>query len=470
MIDWLLLAASLLLTLWTAGHALLHKTSAAAAWGWIGACLLLPFVGPALYALFGINRVLTRARRQQQPAPRGPLSSAEEAARNRPDAVPASLGEVARSGDVITALPLLGGNRLALLHDGEAAFPRMLAAIDEARHSVALMSYILDRDAAGERFIAALTRAAARGVEVRVLIDGVGEVARHRSGTELMARGVPVARYNPLRLWPPFLHINLRNHRKLLLVDGVVAFTGGMNISAAHYVADPANTDATSDLQIELRGPVLAQLQQVFVDDWAFAAGENWNPPTAAEPVDCGAVLCRVITDGPNEDYGHLSLVLLAAIAAARSRIQIVTPYFMPPDEVLSALMSAALRGVAVDLILSRDSDHLVTWYAMHKLMPQLLERGVRVHLQPPPFCHSKLFVVDRRYAQFGSANLDTRSLRLNFEMVVECYDRSFVEQLASHCDGLSERAATLSLDQVRRRPLILRLRDAVCWLFSPYL
>ncbi|MDP3295954.1 MAG: phospholipase D-like domain-containing protein [Nevskia sp.] len=467
--DWLLPIASLGLTTWTAAHALLHKTSAAAAWGWIGACLLLPFAGPALYFVFGINRVLTRARRQQPP-PRIGLTGAEEAARNRPDAVPTSLSEVARSGDVITGLPLLGGNRLELLHNGEAAYPRMLAAIDAARQSIALTSYIFDRDEAGQPFIEALARASARGVDVRCLLDGVGELAWRRAGSELLARGVPVVRYNPLRLWPPFLHANLRNHRKLLLVDGAVAFTGGMNISATHYVAGRDKRHAAADLHVELRGPVLAQLQQVFVDDWAYAAGETWCPPPVAQASADGEVLCRVITDGPNEDFGHLSLVLLAAIAAAQTHIQIVTPYFVPPDELLSALMSAAVRGVVVDLILSRDRNHRITWYAMHKLIPPLLERGVRVHLQPPPFCHTKLFVVDRRYAQFGSANLDMRSLRLNFEMVVECYDRRFVEQLARHCDGLSERATTLQLDQVRRRPTLLRLRDAVCWLFSPYL
>lgn len=470
MIDGLLLAGSLGLTAWTAGHALLNKHSAAAAWGWIVTCLLLPFAGPALYWLFGINRVRTRARRQQQALSRSGLSRAEELVRNRPDAVPAALGEVARSGDVITGLPLVDGNRLLMLHDGEQAYPRMLAAIDGARHSVALMSYIFDLDAAGLRFIDALTRAVARGVEVRVLLDGIGELGRHRAGTELQARGVPVARYNPLRLWPPFLHANLRNHRKLLLVDGAVAYTGGMNISASHYAAARENSDATSDLQIEVHGPVLAQLQQVFVDDWAYASGEVWSPAPVTLEQHPDDVLCRVITDGPNEDFGRLSLMLLAAIAAAQQRIQIVTPYFLPPDELLSALLSAALRGVSIDLVLSRDVDHRITWHAMHRLLPQLLERGVRVHLQPPPFCHSKLFVIDRRYAQFGSANLDTRSLRLNFEMVVECYDRQFVDDLARHCDGLIDRASRLHLDALRTRPLALRLLDAGCWLFSPYL
>lgn len=471
MIDGLLLASGLLLTLWTAGHALLNKQSAAAAWGWIVTCLLLPFVGPALYALFGINRVLTRARRQQPAAPRGsPPTDASSVAR---DQLPASLGELLRSGDVITGLPLLGGNRLEALHDGENAYPRMLAAIDAAEHSVALMSYIFDRDAAGELFIDALTRATARGVAVRVLVDGVGEFARHRAGTELLARGVPVARYNPLRLWPPFLHINLRNHRKLLLVDGRIAYTGGMNISATHYASDPDKPGATSDLHFELRGPVLAQLQQVFADDWAYAAGEAGCLPPAAgssDGGDAGSALCRVITDGPNEDYGRLGLMLLAAIASAQSRIQIVTPYFMPPDELLSALLSAALRGVTVDLVLSRDSDHRITWHAMHKLMPQLLVRGVRVHLQAPPFCHTKLFVIDRQYLQLGSANLDMRSLRLNFEMMVETYDQPFAEAMARHADTLIDRATTLHLDALRRRPLLLRLRDAVCWLASPYL
>lgn len=476
----------LVLTLYTAGHALLHKPNAASAWGWIGACLLLPFAGPALYSLFGVNRVQTRARRRRMPRTRGgdigsahALDARRRRGASRP-AIPAALSEVARTGDVITRQPLLDHNRLAILHNGEQAYPRMLAAIDSARHSVALMSYIFESDAAGLAFVEALTRAHERGVEVRCVLDGIGELAWRRAGSLLRERGLKVARYNPLRFWPPFLHANLRNHRKLLVVDGRIAYTGGMNISLDHLVEAAGNPYPTIDVDVEVQGPVIAQLMQVFLDDWAYASGEDWLPP-AAEPAalaneaadpapDEAHAICRVIIDGPNEDFGHLTMVLLAAISAAQKHLYIVMPYFLPPEELLVALQSAALRGVTVDVLLTRQSDHPLTFRAMHKLIPRLLEGGVRVWFQPPPFCHAKLFVVDGHYAQVGSANLDSRSLRLNFELMVEVYDPVFAGRLVQHCQQLRERAHRVTREEMQARPLAIKLRDAACWLFSPYL
>lgn len=490
MIWWLIEALWLGLMGWTIGHALLRKTHASSAWGWIALCLLLPFGGPILYAVFGINRVQTRARKRRMPRSRSGLpqplqpGDVRHAGKRGQDALPDALSEVARTGDVITQLPLLAGNRLELLHDGEQAYPRMIAAINRADHWVALTSYIFDSDAAGLQFVEALARAQARGVQVRCLLDGIGELAWHRAGSLLRARGISVARFNPLRLWPPFLHANLRNHRKLLLVDGRLGYTGGMNISLDHLVQHPDNTQPTRDLHVELRGPVLTQMLDVFCDDWRYASGEAWQPglalpASALDPETAHATataaaaehaICRVITDGPNEDYGHLTMVLLAAIAAARRHIRIVTPYFVPPEEILTALLSAALRGVTVDVILSRNSDHRITHWATKRLFGRLLERGVRVYYQPAPFCHTKLFVVDGDYAQIGSANIDARSLRLNFELMVEVYDAPFAQRLDAHCEALRMKADRVTAEQVRKRPLALKLRDAACWLFSPYL
>ena len=477
-------AAWLLVTGWTIGHALLRKTDPASAWGWIVTSLLLPFAGPALYWLFGINRVRTRARRRRKPRARGghrgPLPD-DDARRAGGIAVPASLGEVARTGDAITGLPLLAGNGLRVLHDGEQAYPRMLAAIDGAQQSIALMSYIFEPDTTGQQFIEALARAQARGVAVRCLLDGLGELGwPPRSGKLLESRGISVARFNPLRLWPPLLHGNLRNHRKLLLVDGRVGYAGGMNLCDDHLVARPGNPMPTTDLHVELRGPVLRQLQEIFEDDWAYASGARSEVPPLPEPTAntsapdeaeaASQTTCRVITDGPNEDYGFLTMVLLSAIAAATRRIVIVTPYFVPPEEILTALLSAALRGVVVDVILSRNVDHRITHWATLHLLPRLLERGVRIWYQPPPFCHTKLIVIDDLYTQFGSANLDARSLKLNFELMVEVYDQGFARRLAMHAESLRLKATRQTAEALRRRPLLFRLRDAACWLFSPYL
>lgn len=470
----------LLLTLWplvalgTAGHALLTKRDARAAWGWIAVCWLFPLAGPALYYVFGINRVRTRA--QQFAIDRSGrhigLAHAADVRNARPDhpAVPSWLEEVARTADVLTRRPLLGHNAITPLHNGEQAYPRMLTAIAAARDSVWLSTYIFDNDIVGEQFVAALAAAKARGVQVRVLIDDTGErYSWPRIGRRLKVADIPFARFNPLRLWPPALHLNLRNHRKLLLIDGSVGFTGGMNIGARHLADDPRNPRRTIDLHFELHGAIVEQMADVFAEDWNFAAREKISVGAARSEAS-GTASCRVITDGPNEDFEELSFVMHAAIAAARREILIMTPYFLPPAELIAALQGAALRGVrTVVLLPKRNNLPYVGWAAQHQL-GQLLERGVRVRFQTGPFCHSKLFVVDGAYAMIGSANWDPRSLLLNFELNVEIYDNSLAQQLATHFAAAWQDAEELLLHDAQHPRFWQRLRNAVFWLFSPYL
>jgi cardiolipin synthase len=464
---------------WAIVDVLLRKNEPHAAWAWITLCLTLPIGGAAWYWLFGINRVRTRARKRG-PLPRrgdkiGRDHHRDARHRSHPErsAVPRTLSEVVRTGDVLTRRPLLDGNQLQILYNGEQAYPRMLAAIDAASRWIALEVYIFDSDDVGQQFIDALIRAKERGVDVRCLLDGVGEFAWRRAGSALRSRGLHVARFNPIRFWPPFLHINLRNHRKLLLVDGVTGFAGGMNLSAAQLADRIDNPHRVTDVHVELQGPIVEQLGEMFSDDWRYASGEEWSAtsnPRDDAAAGNGNAICRLITDGPNEDLGQLSLVLLAAIANAQHRIFIVTPYFLPLTEMIAALQSAAVRGVEVDVILPRVNDQPITHFAARKNFAQLMERGVRIHYQPAPFCHAKLFVVDGHYAQFGSANFDPRSLRLNFEMMVEVYDQPFASALASHCEALCRKSERVSPRRVRLQTLPSQLRDAVCWLFSPYL
>ncbi|MDD3764321.1 MAG: cardiolipin synthase [Nevskiales bacterium] len=473
---------SALLSLWAgvglfaAGHALLNKSDPRSAWGWIAVCWLFPFAGPALYFLFGINRIQTRAHQLGFDRRRSALEIGTEHAEDARNSgahagIPESLGEVVRTADVLTRRPLLDGNRIGLLHNGEQTYPRMLDAIDSARHSIYLASYIFDVDDCGRRFAEALARAHARGVDVRVLIDGIGERYSPRRMSRLLRRmGVPVSIFNPLRLLPPALHLNLRNHRKLLLVDGRVGFTGGMNISRRHLAADPTRRTRVTDLHFEVSGPILGQLAEVFAEDWRYSTRALPPPPPEARDDADGSMTCRVIADGPNEDFDHLSLVLQAAISAARKRIRIMTPYFLPPTEVAGELRAAALRGVEVEIILpAKNNLPFVHWASRHQLW-QLMRYGVSVFYQPPPFCHSKLFVVDDCYAQIGSANLDARSLRLNFELALETYDVAFAQNLAAHFEATRAVSTPLEPDVLLNRSLAARTRDAFFWLFSPYM
>ena len=476
---WFLLVAHFALAIISAGHALLYKRDPRAALGWIAVSFAYPIVGPVLYYLFGINRLRTRAHQLKgEPAKRfkiryeRPAKGVNVVEESQLPAITAHPGltSLARSSTAVTHRALADGNALQPFFDGESAYAAMLKAIDEARHSVCLATYIFETNKTGRAFIKSLAAAHARGVEVRVLLDGIGELYGFpRAGTLLKRQGVKVARFVPPSLLPPSIHINLRNHRKLLVVDGDRGFTGGMNIGDRHLSQPPSGRHVTADIHFQVEGPILEQLQSVFNEDWLFAAGEASTKPLV-KPAAKGTAICRVVTDGPNEDLGKLAMILTGAVAVARKRVAIMTPYFLPPPELVNALQAAALRGVEVCVILPQKSNQPLAHWATRNMLWELLQYGVRIYYQPPPFAHSKLFLIDDNYAHIGSANIDPRSLRLNFELVVEVFQQEFVTQLREHFERIKTTAREESLEGVDGRSLPVRIRDASAWLFSPYL
>ena len=291
-------------------------------------------------------------------------------------------------------------------------------------------SYIFETNHSGQAFINALAKARARGVEVRVLLDGIGELYSFpRAGQLLKKIGLRIARFIPPRILPPAAHINLRNHRKLLVVDNKLGFTGGMNIDDRHLQNQLDSSKGTTDIHFQLTGPIIGQLQQVFDEDWSFATGEI-APRHAENTSGNGNAICRVITDGPNEDIGKLTMIITGAVAQARKRVIIMTPYFLLPPTLISALQAAALRGVDISIILPEKSNQLLAHWATRNLLWELLQFGVHIYYQQPHFAHSKLLLIDNDYSHIGSANLDPRSLRLNFELVVEIFDSEFVTMM----------------------------------------
>jgi cardiolipin synthase len=380
---------------------------------------------------------------------------------------------LARTVSRVVAQPLTDGNSIEPLVNGDTAFPAMLAAIESAKKSISLCTYIFDNDASGQKFVAALARAVARSVAVRVLIDAAGTRYSWPPITHKLHHAkIPFAKFLPSSLLTPWrvATINLRNHRKSLIVDGIIAFAGGMNIRHGNVLADQPRSPV-QDLHFQVVGPVVAQLQEAFANDWAFTTGEVldgglWFPELKAS----GNVIARAIPDGPDTDFDKARWTLLAALGEAQSSVKILTPYLLPDNAIITALNLASLRGVRVDIILPAKNNLPFVHWASRAMWWQLLERGCHIWLTPPPFDHSKLMIVDGHWVLLGSANWDARSLRLNFELNVECYGRDFAQEMEKVVANKLRGAHEVTQAEVDKRSLPVKLLDAIARLFSPFL
>jgi cardiolipin synthase len=472
------LASSILaINLVASAHAILVKRDTRSTIGWVGLIWLSPVFGAIAYCIFGVNRIRSRASQLRA----GLITVAHELR----DAVPSAdrLREAIGPDDAplrsldrlvrdVTGRDLADGNQIDPLDGGDEAYPRMLDAITEAKRSIGMASYIFDNDPTGRIFADALAAAVKRGVEVRVLIDGIGSSYTWPSIVGRLAKaGVRVDRFLPTSVPIYFPYANLRNHRKIMVVDGRIGFTGGLNIRDGCWLAhEPRHP--VRDLHFRLQGPIVAHLLEVFTEDWAFAAEESLaGPAWQPDLTPAGASLARGIRFGPDDpDVGRIKLVLAAAVAAAQRSVRVMTPYFLPDDAVCQALDVAAMRGVQVDLVLPQQNNLALVGWASTAMLWQVLGRGCNVWLSPPPFDHTKLMVVDGSWAMFGSGNWDDRSMRLNFEFNVETYDQDLAARLDRRIADVIARSRRQTLAEVDARSLPVRLRDGVARLFSPYL
>lgn len=465
---------SIVLSVGVTIHAVLRKRDSRAVIGWVGLAWLAPILGTCVYLVLGINRVERKAKAlgrldaSQADIPTLPedLSRREELER-----LHRNLTGLATAGTQLTGLPILPGNDVRPLTDGDEAYPSMIDAIDHAKTTVALLSYIFDSDRAGDMFLDALVRAQDRGVIVRVLIDDVGSnYSKPNMVKRLRDKGITVATFLPTPWARLPVYANMRNHRKILVVDGKVAFTGGTNIREGHCM-DLKPEYPVQCLHFQLRGPVVSHLQQVFTNDWNFAtdetlSGENWFPTQDR----AGMVWARGVEHGPDEHFEKLSDLIVAALSCARDRVRIVTPYFLPNASLIQSLGVTAMRGVTVEIYIPGENNIALVQWACTAQMWQVLEKGCRVFATAPPFDHTKLMIVDDVWSLIGSTNWDPRSLRLNFEFNVECYDPELAAALNAIVDRKSVQSTEITSEQLNARSLPVRLRDGLARLLSPYL
>ena len=467
---------TLFVSIVTSGYVILFKRDSRSAVIWVAFIWLAPIIGSISYLAFGVNRVRLRARAMRgrsawyQPVPPTITCAPDHSGAVLPKEL-ASLKPLADFTGKVVDKPLVSGNHFEILVNGDEAYPAMLEAIRSARKTISFCTYIFDSDPAGQKFADALGRAVARGVQVRVLIDDAGaryswpSIVKH-----LRELDVPTVRFMPTLAPWRLMTMNLRTHRKIMVVDGTVGFTGGMNIRQGHVLREPAKRHV-QDLHFKVQGPVVRQLQEAFADDWFFATqkhleGEEWFP----ELKPAGSVFARALIAGPDKNFEKLRWTIQGALACAKERVQIVTPYFIPDQSLISALNTTAMRGVCVDIIMpSKNNLPYVDW-ASRAMWWQVLERGCRIWLTPPPFDHSKLLLVDGNWAMIGSANWDPRSLRLNFELNLECYGNEFAAEVGAIIQRKMKQSWPITLADMDHRPLSIRLRDGLARLLSPYL
>jgi len=460
----------------SAVHVILTKRDIRSAIGWIGLIGFAPLLGIVLYWSFGINRIQRKAKTLF--ADLEPVELPEEHGSIGPEALvrlagPAwqELGQLARLTEQVTVNPLMSGNRIHPLQNGDQAYPAMLMAIEQAEESISLMTYIFDNDAWGQRFRQKLAEARQRGVQVRLLIDDIGARYGFPSIIQGLRRdGLTVARFmQSMKPWR-FRYSNLRNHRKIMVVDGRIGFTGGMNIRGGCVLQDnPAHP--IRDLHFRFHGPVVAELQRAFAEDWKFTTGEEltgqaWFPALSGR----GSAVARAISDGPDDDYDKLRTVLLGALSCAKRSVRIASPYFLPDQELSFGLRVAALKGVQVEIFQPEHNNLRMVQWASKGCYEELLDGGCTIWLTPPPFDHSKLLIVDDMWVLVGSANWDPRSLQLNFEFNVEVYDTGLAASVNGFLNQRRAAARKLGLEEMRARAMPQKLRDNLFRLASPYL
>ena len=449
---------------------------------WILVISYLPFVGPTLYLVFGINRVkrrieqrLERQRRLSvgsgllEAPPGTPTGEASQPAFT--NGCPEVFREFFTMMDSLVDASAVGGNRCELMRGGERVYAAMAEAVTAAQTSIHLTTFILDHDQVGLALLDRMAERAAEGVEVRVLVDGYGTKLLPMSRVlSYRKRGVDLRVLHQLKPLSGRFAINLRNHRKILVCDGKVAFTGGMNISARNLLEERYK-HTTVDYHTRVQGPAVPQLQRVFAEDWFDVTEESLFDGRHFPHLDAvGDDVVRTINSGPDQHRQVLLKVFCAAIQTAGHSIRIVTPYFVPDPAVLMLLKLAALGGVDTRIILPRANNIRLIKYASRYRYRELMRAGVRIYERRAPFSHAKLFVIDDTWASVGSANWDMRTFHLQFDTNIGVASPAFVEAVADAVDEEMACSGEILPDEFLPRPPVSGALERAASMFEDLL
>jgi cardiolipin synthase A/B len=470
------------------GWVLMTKSDSTSAVAWCLLIFFLPLVGAALFYLLGyqhVDRPLRRKRRHKlhykAPGERTAADAPEPTREHSPVKVdPAE--DLYREMHIVAsrsgAYPLTLGNRVEIYHEGRPAFDAMLAAIHAARHHIHLQTFIFQYDEIGRTFLELLTRKAKEGVEVRLLYDAMGSLGlKHRRLVDLVSAGGMAWPFMPVNPFRRRMQVNLRNHRKILVVDGQIGFVGGLNVGD-EYLGKVPRFGFWRDTHMRVAGPGVADLQRVFAEDWDFASGQQLAAPDdraadklyfQPQPVE-GPFPLQIIDSGPDRDIKGIREIYFTAILKARKRVWIASPYFVPDSGLLDALRLAGRLGLDVRFLGQNHPDKWLPQFAARYYWSQVLPAGVKVYQYTKGMLHSKVVMVDGIWASVGSANLDNRSLHLNFEVNCLIYSPDAVAELEAAFERDLEDAILLDRHIYGRRPFAGRLLENACRLFSPVL
>jgi cardiolipin synthase A/B len=469
---------NILLTLFTLMCVLHLKREPMSAIAWSLTVVVLPFLGPALFGLFGYQTIHRPIEKRQKRRKAYKKLTADAPVEAKPgDGAPPVV--VPKHWEMLTKLahhsegfPATGGNRIDLYHHGEPAYAAMLEAIAGAKRHIHMQFFIVRPDDSGRRFIAALTDARRRGVEVRFLYDSVGSFTLRSSLLgDLSNAGGHVAAFLPV-LNPAYrLRINLRNHRKILIVDGRMAFSGGLNIGDEYIGKDP-NFGYWRDTFFRVQGQAVDSLQRVFLEDWHFATeeavrGPNYYPRWTDSP---GNSVVQVVHSGPDSEYKAIRETYFAGILRGRKRVWIASPYFVPDPGLRDALILAGRAGVDVRFLGLFRPDKWIPFLAARFYWTDLLAAGVKVYQYSRGMMHSKFMLIDGEWASVGTANTDNRSLYLNYEVNCLVYDPAVVAELEAAFLRDLEWSVRLDPGIYAARPLAAKLAENAARLMSPVL